>query len=130
MLSSSNVRRSADNSSRIIGKNLISVGWGLRVPSGETFSAGIRDVVADGEAYKGAQMFMRARLGRYRSLHGSSDGARRVSFLAEYVVSQGVELDLDDHSRSSVLFSKLTARPGWFPPMWLLSVIIQLGDTR
>jgi len=57
-------------------------------------------------------MFMRARLGDYKSLHGSNNGARRVDFLAEHVISQGVELDLDDRGCPPVLFPELTARPG------------------
>jgi hypothetical protein len=64
------------------------------------------------DVYKGAQMFMRARLGHHRSLYGSSDGVRKVDFLGERVILQGVELDLDERGRPSVLLIKLTTLSG------------------
>jgi len=65
-----------------------------------------------GEVYKDAQMFMRARLGHRRSWRGPSNGVRKVDFLGERVMLQGVELGPDEHGRPSVLLIKLTTRSG------------------
>ena len=63
-----------------------------------------------GEVYKDAHASMRARLGHHRNSRGS--GVRKVDFLGELVILQGVELDLDEHGCPSVLLIKLTTRPG------------------
>ena len=65
-----------------------------------------------GGVYKEAQMSMWARLGHNRSSCGSSYGVRKVDFLGERVILQGVELDLDGRGRPSVLLIKFTTRSG------------------
>jgi hypothetical protein len=65
-----------------------------------------------GDVYKGAHTSMRARLGHHRSSRGSNDGVKKVDFLGERVILQGVELDLDGRGRPSVLLIKLTTRSG------------------
>jgi len=61
-----------------------------------------------GDVYKEAQTSMWARLGHNRSPCGSSYGVRKVDFLGERVILQGVELDLDGRGRPSVLLIKFT----------------------
>ena len=65
-----------------------------------------------GDVYKEAQMSMLARLGHNRSSYGSSYGVRKVDFLGERVILQGVELDMDGRGRPSVLLIKFTTRSG------------------
>ena len=65
-----------------------------------------------GDVYKEAQTSMWARLGHNRSSCGSSYGVRKVDFLGERVILQGVELELDGRGRPSVLLIKFTTRSG------------------
>jgi hypothetical protein len=65
-----------------------------------------------GDIYQGAQMSMRARRGHDRSSRIPNNGVRKVDFLGEHVMLQGVELDLDGRGRPSVLLIKFATRSG------------------